>query len=851
MTASPRGRALYALPVFALAAWSVVLPLAAHDDDPKVLDRERPVLGPGYRAGAPVGPGGPSASAGFEADGIDLLAWLPLNLLDPAATSGNDCWGYVSPSGREYALVGTSAGTSFVEVTVPGLPVLVQNIAGPTSLWRDIKTYDHYAYAVSEGGDGIQVIDLANIDSGTVTLVTTILGPGSTSTHNLGIDQDSGFLYRFGGANHGARIYDLQNPAAPLYVASWDERYIHDAEVVTYQNGPLAGRQIVFACSGLNGGFDFTGLTIVDVTDKSNIVVLDQHFYPNPGYSHQGWLSPDRQYFYLGDELDEDGTFPTTVYVIDVSDPTNATTVTSFTNGNAAITHNLYTQDNLIFAANYTSGLRVFDASDPLAVVEVAWFDTRPADDNASFNGLWSCYPYFPSGTIIGSDLESGLFVWELAGSIDIRLPGGPPEIIDPAGDTAAVVITEDQPGDLLPGSAMLQLDDGSGFVSFPLTDLGAGNFEAPFPPLACGTEVRWFLEAMDAGGKLRTDPIGAPGFAYVSFAVDGLNTVLEHDMELSQGWSAGAPGDNATTGVWVRVDPRGTAAQPEDDHTPSGVNCWVTGQGSPGGSVGENDVDSGHTTLVSPLYDLTGLDNPSFAYWRWYSNDQGGAPNQDVFRVDLSADGGVNWSAVEVVGPGGLESSGGWIEHRFRVSDVLPPSSQMVLRFIAEDASDGSIVEAAIDDLRIIETVCDTSVGLPFCDPGAVNSTGLPGLLAAEGSAVVTDDDLTAHAAQLPPGGFAILLVSDRRGGAARPGPLGSPGSSLGLCVGAPFAAFHQTAGTADGAGQISFPIDPGAIPTWQGPVSAMAGETWLFQTAYRDAGAILFSNGLSITFQ
>ncbi|MEE8467189.1 MAG: choice-of-anchor B family protein, partial [Planctomycetota bacterium] len=271
MTASPRGRALLQLPILALLGWTVVLPLTAQNSRAQVLDRQAPLLGPGCRAGSPVGPGGPSASTGFEADGIDLLAWLPLNQLDPAATSGNDCWGYVSPSGREYALVGTSAGTSFVEITNPGLPVLVQNITGPTSLWRDIKTYDHYAYAVSEGGDGIQVIDLANIDSGTVTLVTTILGPGSSSSHNLGIDEVSGFLYRFGGGSEGMRVYDLQNPAAPAFVASWSGIYIHDAQVVTYQSGPLAGMQIMYACGGLNGGGTMTRLAILDVTTKSNV----------------------------------------------------------------------------------------------------------------------------------------------------------------------------------------------------------------------------------------------------------------------------------------------------------------------------------------------------------------------------------------------------------------------------------------------------------------------------------------------------------------------------------------------------------------------------------------------------
>tara|TARA_B100000959_G_scaffold20281_1_gene19581 strand:+ start:1 stop:1377 length:1377 start_codon:yes stop_codon:yes gene_type:complete len=221
-------------------------------------------------------------------------------------------------------------------------------------------------------------------------------------------------------------IYSLANPAAPVQVGSWTDRYIHDAQVVTYTDGPYAGRQIAFCCGGFSGGWNDTGLTIVDVTNKSNPFVVGQSYYSGAQYSHQGWLSEDRTLFYLNDELDEqyNGTL-TTTRVLNVEDLSNPHLVSTFTSGSTSIDHNLYTHNGMIFEANYRSGLRVFDASNPTNPVQYGYFDTYPSNDNASFNGLWNVYPYFPSGTVIGSDLESGLFVWEIGILDPCTLPIG------------------------------------------------------------------------------------------------------------------------------------------------------------------------------------------------------------------------------------------------------------------------------------------------------------------------------------------------------------------------------------------------------------------------------------------
>jgi|GEM_PF-2723061 choice-of-anchor B domain-containing protein len=382
--------------------------LIAHQDDPKINDRQPAVKAKPYRADSKRGQ---ERSLGFESENVQLKSWLPLGSLD-GADSGNDCWGYVSPSGREYALMGTSSGTVIVEVTNPGNAQVVASLSGNNSLWRDIKTYGTYMYCVSEGGGGIQVFNLADIDNGNVQSQGSA---GSGSTHNVVIDTESGFLYRTGGVADGMYIYSLANPASPVQVGSWTDRYIHDAQVVTYTDGPFSGRQIAFCCAGFSGGWSDTGLTIVDVTNKSNPFVVSQTYYSNAAYSHQGWLSEDRKYFYLNDELDEQnygGT--TTTRIINVENIENPSFVGTFTSGSTSIDHNLYTHNGYIFEANYRSGLRVFDATNPTNPTQYGFFDTYPSNDNASFNGLWNVYPYFPSGTVIGSDLESGLFVWEL-----------------------------------------------------------------------------------------------------------------------------------------------------------------------------------------------------------------------------------------------------------------------------------------------------------------------------------------------------------------------------------------------------------------------------------------------------
>ena len=133
-----------------------------------------------------------------------------------------------------------------------------------------MRTYSTYCYAVSEGGGGIQVMNMANIDSGVVTLVGAVNDDGTSATHTVAVNPASGYLYRSGGGSQGIRIYNLNpNPAVPVRVGTWSNVYSHEVSVFSFTSGPAAGKELAFICGGMGGGFTQTGVYVVDVTNKA------------------------------------------------------------------------------------------------------------------------------------------------------------------------------------------------------------------------------------------------------------------------------------------------------------------------------------------------------------------------------------------------------------------------------------------------------------------------------------------------------------------------------------------------------------------------------------------------------
>jgi choice-of-anchor B domain-containing protein len=639
------------------------------------------------------------------------MSQVPLAEFGNNDANGNDCWGYVSPSGREYALMCMERTLGVVEITDPGNPVIVAAVLHPASLWGDVKVYQDFCYVVNESGGGMQIISLEQVDSGIVGVVGTTNQAGLVTAHNLAVNPDSSFLYTCGAnAVSGLMAYDLADPANPQFAGAWGGSYVHDAVAVSYTTGPYAGREVVYCA---NGG---AGLQAVDATDKANMFLIATRPYPGVSYAHQAWVSEDLRYLYLGDELDESHgeTSNTRTLIFDIADPSNPILVSTFTSGKSSIDHNLYVNGPFIFEANYTTGLYVFDASAPLNPQVAGSYDTYPGSNSRSFNGAWSVFPFFPSDTVIVSDIQGGLFVFDVSqatadrGRLTFSYPQGMPELIDPAGGTLPVQIAAEQNAALLSDSAMLHVDVGGGFVAVPLDALGGDDFEATFPSAACGDTVRYYFSAQTTLGVEITDPPGAPQSVHRADYGLSQSMLVADGFEADSGWTVGAPDDNAVRGIWERVDPNGTPAQAEADVSADpGTQCWVTGQGTPGGSQGEMDVDGGKTTLFSPVLDLASAEHVGISYWRWFSNFYGATTSQDVFTIDISNDGGANWVNVETIGPDGDVTMGGWYYHEFRVEDFVNLTDQVVMRFVAADTDDAHVVEAGLDEFRVATLSC------------------------------------------------------------------------------------------------------------------------------------------------
>ncbi|MBX3362502.1 MAG: choice-of-anchor B family protein [Phycisphaeraceae bacterium] len=706
--------ARYAIAGAAVAA--LALPSFADEDWRKLADERPPREGQIWRAGSTER----STSHPFLGENVYLQSWFPLSAFPGGNTTANDCWGYTSPSGRRYAILGLRKGFGFVEVTDPKNAQYVGYVSGATSLWHDVKVLGHYAYGVSEGGLGIQVISMANIDNGVVTLLRNQSTSGHSTTHNIVSNPASGFLYLAGAnvGNGGLVAVSTADPTRPNIVGAWTTHYVHDAQVVTYTSGPYAGREIAFC---FNGGF---GLEILDVTNKSSMTKIAGLNYPWLSYCHQGWLSEDRKYLYVDDELDE-GTkvWTTTTRVFDVQNPGNPIYLGTFTSGSQAIDHNQYTYNGRIYQANYRSGLQIFEeTSDPLNPLHVGYFDTVPEDDRAKFNGAWSVYPYFGEDTILISDIESGLLVVEFDPRKLVIEPLAAPEVVGPDNTSNAVTVLITGDGtDVVPSTVTLHasINDGPEII-VPAIDNGDGTFTASLPPAPCPSHIDYYFSAQSQTDRTFTHPKN-PAQSKLRALVAATVSVVYEDLFSTHGfngWNFGDPSspDTATTGRWIKMIPNPTVAQPGSGYT--GPICWVT-DGRAGENPQQYSVGGGKTTLMSPVFNLDGAVDPRVSYWRWFVNGIGSEASNESLTIDISNDGGWTWTNLEVVNNASGQDDGGWFYAEHRLAGRIPFTSQMRVRFVAADYPLAfTTVEAAIDDFRVID------VGCTYC-PADYNTSG------------------------------------------------------------------------------------------------------------------------------
>jgi choice-of-anchor B domain-containing protein len=402
----------------------------------------------------------------YECNNVDLFAHLSIFELS-GTQSGvylNDIWGWTDPeTNKEYALVGLTNGVSFVDISTPAEPVVVAQLPesdlrgkyktilpaeypacnlglGATerskavnqgSSWRDLKVYDHHVFVVSDAQPhGMQVLDLTKLrdyNGEIMTMEHDALYDKLGSAHNIVINDQTGFAYATGvtqaevcGSREGSGLHmiDIQDPKNPAFAGCYIEPntsyaiapgYIHDAQCIVY-DGPdndYKGKEICFNSAEGN-------VLISDVTDKDNPTTISLKGQANMQYSHQGWLTEDRSYFLMNDELDERNLGRgTKTYIWDVKNLDDPQFIGYYEHETYSIDHNLYIKGEHVYQANYNAGLQIMDISNVAnGVLErVAYFDTQPTSDASTFNGTWSNYPYFESGLVILSDIETGLYI--------------------------------------------------------------------------------------------------------------------------------------------------------------------------------------------------------------------------------------------------------------------------------------------------------------------------------------------------------------------------------------------------------------------------------------------------------
>jgi choice-of-anchor B domain-containing protein len=334
----------------------------------------------------------------FLASGFSVSAQLNMQQLGKLSYSNDlsDIWGYADSNGNEYALVGVFNGFSIVDVTDPANPVEVFFGSGPNSTWRDIKTWGHYAYVSNETATGVYIVDMSPLP-GTITNTTNFTGStyGFTRAHNLYIDE-TGKLYIFGADNGagGAIICDLTtDPMNPIELGRFNNYYLHDGMA---RGDTLWGAAIY-------GG----ALAAIDVSNPASPVVMGTKSTPGQ-FTHNTWVSDNGKYVFTTDEVS--GGFLAAYDITNLGNIIEVGKVQS-SPGSGVIPHNVHFIDGFIVTSYYTDGVTIHDVSRPDNMILVGHYDTSPNYSGSGFHGCWGAYPWLPSGNILATDIEEGLYI--------------------------------------------------------------------------------------------------------------------------------------------------------------------------------------------------------------------------------------------------------------------------------------------------------------------------------------------------------------------------------------------------------------------------------------------------------
>lgn len=684
------------------------------------------------------------ASTVFSQFSLTEVAHYPY---DPSRGDCSDIWGYVDGTGIEYAIVGNETGTSIVSLANPALPVEVFYSPGANTIWRDIKIWGTTAYITNEGGNGLKIIDLSNlpgpITAGDVSQFTGSTYPFTTA-HNVFIDEE-GRAYICGANNGvgGAIILDLTvDPLNPVEIGRYNEYYLHDVFV---RGDTLWG-------GAINDGF----FVVVDVSTPSSLVTWATQLTPNT-FTHNLWLTDDGNTLYTTDEVS--GAFLAGYDVSDINNISETDRIQS-SPGNGVIPHNTFVLGDYLLTSYYRDGVTVHDVSNPNNMIELGSYDTAPSFIGDGFNGCWGVYPYLPSGLVIASDIEEGLYVLGANYVPAAYLEGTVTDAVTTGALNNATVqiVSTNQPettdalGEYATGAAAGGTYSVTfskvGYVSQTVTGvvLVTGNttiLDVQLVPLQTFTLTGQVIDensnpiqnAMISFSNLQTSAeattnglgnfdvplflegtyditIGAWG-SYTLCAMGQSLTMASNPLvfqlesgysdyfDLDLGWTVSG---SVTSGDWERAEPVGTVfnnleSNPELDADDCGEQAFITGNG--GGAAGNDDVDGGTTTLTSPIFDLTGYGNPYVTFDRWFFNNGGNNAPNDSLVVTLSN--GTTTVKIDFATANDPNTSA-WASKNIRVEDYLSRSAFMQLKVRTMDLPDGHIVEGGFDNFLVYD---------------------------------------------------------------------------------------------------------------------------------------------------
>ena len=377
----------------------------------------------------------------FDCNNVDLLSHFPLSSMSSSPSAGNDIWGHVDlNTGNEFAIMCVQNGVIVVNVTDPTTPVEVGTISGVSSSWRDVKVYQHYdenvnlwqayAYATTEGSNGgVTIIDLNSLPN-SVSLVEkndvvntahNVYITNVDHTLNITLPDQTATLQLIGANSRSGAFqnYSLTNPRTLANVSAnnFGSGYTHDgASLIIDDQRSVDDCGLTSGACTLFIDFNEKEMKLWNITDPNSTDHLGTATYSDVDesnqYVHSGWGTEDKQFILLHDEFDEQrGGLNTTVRIFSIADLTNPTQVGQWTGPTRAIDHNGFVRGNRYYMSNYERGLTILDITDPTTPTEVGFFDTYTPSNSASFNGAWGVYPYLPSGNILVSDINSGLYV--------------------------------------------------------------------------------------------------------------------------------------------------------------------------------------------------------------------------------------------------------------------------------------------------------------------------------------------------------------------------------------------------------------------------------------------------------